>query len=962
LPPQAPFALAGRGTAVVDGVLSPGEWDAAATVDFQALLPFATGGGTTPARLYVMNNAHELYLAVRFERDLVDSFNAVEFELDNDDDCIAEEGNDLWTFVADLGFFDTFRTMLPPCPQTDPQAWCGLDDDLLGGTNDGAGAFHHEGGFSTYEVSHPLDSGDAGHDLALAPGDTVGMFVSLNIGGQFTGFPGAYLEIELTGAGEVPPVICQRRNQSKGPKWKKESYFPSFPATQDMLVLPVVTALHDQPVSWQGDWRISDSMETMDALTLVGMQGVINRETPCVYLDWYDPPFNGSKDWLPDLGAHVTLHPVDVQGADAIDFLYQRFADRFTGAVLYDPQIADTINVATMIAGLEDRVILAPEQLGRPGIPAFTDIVDLRNPAQAFGWQDGEAGKLRLYQWVYQNLWPRLDRRILGVISPGPPTSRQIPGISNFNPLGIAGRDYLIALRAAALWLTSFEPDQRPLYRQFLAEAHAPIAVTGGDDEEPTVRLVSDRGDWEAALHWPNAPLSAGNLTALASVDVPVAKYVPALDPARILATLGDAPLTALFSSDGDNLQFQWERGFSGPFGFQWEQVQGHRFAWTTNSTLADLAPLLWNHFVNSADRVTFIGGLSGAGYMYPGRMSREALRDYLFRGAAYLRRTGLRVVQIDSRDTRWADVGPAYNQRLHPSKFLGAFFGFGGAPVLGLNAEWAGGPAPALLPTYLTALQSSAQILAELPGRRPDDVTLRFAEWPHLLNNVGEVVPDPSAPGGRSVKFPATTPGCCIVFRSLQQRLAPGTYTATFTLKVAANDSTSDLTTVRAAINRPPDFVILEEQTVRAADFTQADAWQAFSVAFTLADVTPDVDFWIEFFPGVTDLYASELRLERVGGETLPVVAPIHIQLTGPDLDRPRRELPALAEELEALGVRVLTPDELMAALNPEYMLGFAVPRLGARHPAVLQARAELAAGRYYEALLTIRAALRED
>jgi hypothetical protein len=49
------------------------------------------------------------------------------------------------------------------------------------------------------------------------------------------------------------------------------------------------------------------------------------------------------------------------------------------------------------------------------------------------------------------------------------------------------------------------------------------------------------------------------------------------------------------------------------------------------------------------------------------------------------------------------------------------------------------------------------------------------------------------------------------------------------------------------------------------------------------------------------------------------------------------------------------------MAALNPEFMIEFAIPYLGERHRAIQEARAQLRAGRYFESLYTIREALKD-
>ena len=59
------LTLRGYGTAVVDGVLSPNEWERAGHFDFQANLAPAEGGGTVPATLLVMNDSTNLYLALR---------------------------------------------------------------------------------------------------------------------------------------------------------------------------------------------------------------------------------------------------------------------------------------------------------------------------------------------------------------------------------------------------------------------------------------------------------------------------------------------------------------------------------------------------------------------------------------------------------------------------------------------------------------------------------------------------------------------------------------------------------------------------------------------------------------------------------------------------------------------------------------------------------------------------------
>ena len=84
------------------------------------------------------------------------------------------------------------------------------------------------------------------------------------------------------------------------PSWASGRYFPRFPESGRVYAIKVRAPLWDQPWSWQQDWEILDSgtpvmsqtrehHETAMALTLAGMQGIINRSGPRVYLIWEDP-------------------------------------------------------------------------------------------------------------------------------------------------------------------------------------------------------------------------------------------------------------------------------------------------------------------------------------------------------------------------------------------------------------------------------------------------------------------------------------------------------------------------------------------------------------------------------------------------------------------------------------------------------------------------------------------------
>ncbi len=168
-------------TVVVDGVMSPGEWDRALTYDFLASVP---GGGVTPVMLFIQNDARNIYFAVRYARAGVDAGdNRFGFEFDTNNDGLGPApGDDYFGFQQSptTVFYDAYRSGGGESVTDDPRP-------------DGAGAFHNDGSASVFEISHPLNSGETGQDFALSPGSNIGFFMYLIIGGVTTTYPGPFI-------------------------------------------------------------------------------------------------------------------------------------------------------------------------------------------------------------------------------------------------------------------------------------------------------------------------------------------------------------------------------------------------------------------------------------------------------------------------------------------------------------------------------------------------------------------------------------------------------------------------------------------------------------------------------------------------------------------------------------------------------------------------------------------------
>jgi hypothetical protein len=187
--PRPAASKAGYGTAVIDGVMAADEWKTAARIDFPANLPSNDGGGTTPASLYIMNDGSNLYFAIQVARTSFGGATNPMFLFDNNDDGCPWEGDD--GFGMYVGIYspptlsDIYRYSCPGTPEgsvgcsaMDTESSRGI---LPAGKIEGQTAATNDGTFTIIEMSHPLNSGDALHDIALRPGDSAGFHLSLRL-------------------------------------------------------------------------------------------------------------------------------------------------------------------------------------------------------------------------------------------------------------------------------------------------------------------------------------------------------------------------------------------------------------------------------------------------------------------------------------------------------------------------------------------------------------------------------------------------------------------------------------------------------------------------------------------------------------------------------------------------------------------------------------------------------------
>ena len=144
----------------IDGAVGGSEWAGASHAQFAI-------GWSYTGEIWVMNDASELYVAVKIADSSLTASDMLWLSFDNNNDGDFVAGDDLLAVYGNSQFYDAFWGPGPPATL----------DTSDGGTGDGEGASSGSGGFNYFEFKHPLDSADDAHDFSLSAGNTVGFSI-----------------------------------------------------------------------------------------------------------------------------------------------------------------------------------------------------------------------------------------------------------------------------------------------------------------------------------------------------------------------------------------------------------------------------------------------------------------------------------------------------------------------------------------------------------------------------------------------------------------------------------------------------------------------------------------------------------------------------------------------------------------------------------------------------------------
>jgi hypothetical protein len=440
-----------------------------------------------------------------------------------------------------------------------------------------------------------------------------------------------------------------------------------------------VTEVHPLPEFWPQSAAPSRELLVVDVsdaapqveFALSVLQGLVNRAQPRLYL-LHSRYSRQDRQWLDELHSEgYAWRPI------TIDDAWRLFQSDARGAAIYDGAIMDEIgaphsdrlnqtNVLAMVCALNDAVPLTPEMNQARGLPV---VFDARGK-----W----SGQYDMMRWAYQELFPRMNPRLLAT---------NYPGIFLLT-------DYLVCHRVFTFWFPEFRttPEEN-LLRGILASTPPNSPILGWwfdwmpnpkDPRRQQADAVMEssgllRGSYFGKILTPSH--EATNLSVHSGVAPGGYRHKaparPAFDPAKVYYTF--------MISDGDNLG---EALMMRTRDLHWDKPERGQFpmGWSFAPATARLAPAVLSYYLRTATPNDVLMGGLGAGYTEPMIYLRAYPEQREALWAHYARETDRAIGWIDS-PLLWLIDGRHEEEdryaRGSSGQLRGIYTGYGGAPDL---------------------------------------------------------------------------------------------------------------------------------------------------------------------------------------------------------------------------------------------------------------------------------------
>ena len=339
-------------------------------------------------------------------------------------------------------------------------------------------------------------------------------------------------------------------------------------------------------------------------LTLHCLQGLVNRRQPRLYLiqDHYDELW---LDWLRE------RRDIDEIERLEIGHVLDRFLPEAGSMYITDPAIPASVNVATMLAGLDSALVATPAIAAQFPLSAgnFPDDSKVGYDLRRFHWKkDVDA-----YRWFFARHEHRLARSAVAMVDPS--TS--------------AIRDYLVAFKIPIVWISSIadatrnpqadQPAEEQFARELFLQWPANIPCFGwpgngvgpeeGIGEWDGVRVASECAKFQVCSAYDGYSPTVSNLTIHSGTT---ATFQQRTYPVKLER---DKYYVALIRSDGDGLNFQrhyYRKLFDDP------HHGAVPIGWQIGATAADVMPDILDYYYRHAKPGDcFVNALTGVGYIH---------------------------------------------------------------------------------------------------------------------------------------------------------------------------------------------------------------------------------------------------------------------------------------------------------------------------------------------------------
>ncbi len=381
-------------------------------------------------------------------------------------------------------------------------------------------------------------------------------------------------------------------SEVEGLDWSPERLIPGFQSITYLDVCNVTSASYETNI------------------TLSTLVGLVNRPQPKIYLILGDD----EAFWLKEVFADIPQNVIPATGDNALSALLDMYASSVKGVVIYDPNLKDSVNIATMIAAQQNGIAVSPAQAAAlQSKHSFSVLSDLRT----YGWTN----RLQANHWALQNLRSVCSSRLVAGLDLKNMNLRSFLVATRAFIYNLDSRNYL---PGTASLLTDGIYSERGLMREILTSYPAGAVHLGWfADESSGVNLTS-----KAAMTVLATDLFANFEVWAAQPTAPVA--VPARTQAyeEELTLKQNTVYVSFTISDGDTLQYSQHRMKN-----IWrDSARGTLpIGWTISPSILHAAPRLAEYYLKSATpNDEFIAGPSGAGYIFPSHWPAEHLDRFL--------------------------------------------------------------------------------------------------------------------------------------------------------------------------------------------------------------------------------------------------------------------------------------------------------------------------------------------